>query len=86
MNEKISMKKSIKLFFYGNRLMIDASKGKYFILIFLSIFGGVTSPINALIWEKFLDRLVRIDGGIKIEFIDWYYLVMLSIIEYSGSR
>lgn len=84
MNEKISMKKSIKLFFYGNRLMIDASKSKYFILIFLSIFGGVTSPINALIWEKFLDRLVRIDGGIKIEFIDWYYLVMLSIMPFLG--
>lgn len=84
-DKKINFRRSLRLFLYGNKIMVKASKSKYFILLILSIVGGIISPITALFWERFLDRLIKVVGK-EVEFIiiDWYYLIMLSAIPFVG--
>lgn len=65
MEKKINIKSSVKLFFYGNELMLKTSKSKYLLLFGLSIFGGIISPVNALIWENFLNWLVEVLGNVE---------------------
>lgn len=77
--KEINIKDYVKLFFYGNGLMLKTSKSKYFVLYALSILGGIISPINAIIWEKFLNWFVQaLVNKKKIGNLGWYYLIMLS--------
>lgn len=83
--KKIDIKELVKLFFYGNGLMLKTSNSKYFLLIGLSILGGIVSPINAILWEKFLNWLIEVLGSeIIIDGMGWYYLIMLSTVPLLG--
>ena len=85
MEKKINIKSSVKLFFYGNELMLKTSKSKYLLLFGLSIFGGIISPVNALIWENFLNWLVEVLGNVEsIGSMGWDYLIMLSALPLLG--
>lgn len=82
MKEKIDVRHYTKLFLYGNKLMLAASKSKYFVLLLLSFSSGMVSPLNAIVWKMFLDRLVCLDTRIKITLVDWSYLVLLALIPF----
>lgn len=84
MKEKIDVRHYTKLFLYGNKLMLAASKSKYFVLFLLSFSSGMVSPLNAIVWKMFLDRLVCLDTRIKITLVDWSYLVLLALIPFGG--
>lgn len=84
MKEKIDVRHYTKLFLYGNKLMLAASKSKYFVLLLLSFSSGMVSPLNAIVWKMFLDRLVCLDTRIKITLVDWSYLVLLALIPFGG--
>ncbi len=86
MKEKnLNIKGFVKLFFYGNGLMLKTSKSKYFLMFGLSILGGIISPANAILWEKFLNWLVEILGSkTVIGSMGWYYLIMLSVLPFLG--
>lgn len=86
MNKKeINIRDYVKLFFYGNGLMLKTSKSKYFALYILSVLGGVVSPVNAIFWEKLLNWFVEALVNRKnIGNIGWYYLIMLSVMPCLG--
>lgn len=84
MKEKIDVRHYTKLFLYGNKFMLAASKSKYFVLLLLSFSSGMVSPLNAIVWKMFLDRLVCLDTRIKITLVDWSYLVLLALIPFGG--
>lgn len=50
MKEKIDVRHYTKLFLYGNKLMLAASKSKYFVLFLLSFSSGMVSPLNAIVY------------------------------------
>lgn len=64
--------------------MLEVSKGKYLLLIILSIMGGLIAPINALIWQRFLDRLITIEAGAAFGFNCIVYVIVLSAIPFLG--
>ncbi len=83
--KKINIKDYVKLFYYGNGLMVKTSKSKYFVLYALSVLGGIISPINAVIWEKFLNWFVQaLVNRENIGNLGWYYLIMLSAMPILG--
>ena len=83
--KEISIKDYVKLFFYGNGLMLKTSKSKYFVLYVLSVLGGVISPVNSIFWEKLLNWFVEALVNRKnIENWGWYYLIMLSVMPFLG--
>ncbi len=83
--KEINIRDYVKLFFYGNGLMLKTSKSKYFALYILSVLGGVVSPVNAIFWEKLLNWFVEAFVNRKnIGNIGWYYLIMLSVLPFLG--
>lgn len=83
--KKIYVKGFVKLFFYGNSLMLKTSKSKYFALFVISVVGGIVSPFNAILWERFLNWFVEALGNKKnIGNMGWFYLIMLSAVPFLG--
>lgn len=83
--KEISIKDYVKLFFYGNGLMLKTSKSKYFVLYVLSVLGGVISPVNSIFWEKLLNWFGEaLINRKNIENRGWYYLIMLSVMPFLG--
>lgn len=83
--KEINVRDYVKLFFYGNSLMLKTSKSKYFALYIFSVLGGVVSPVNAIFWEKLLNWFVEALVNRKnIGNIGWYYLIMLSAMPFLG--